>query len=142
MAERSLSEKYRALIDDVVEQTLKGNVRSKAQVRSQLDSSVEPGTGEIFERVVASRVADAEAQAETSLKAGRILRALKTIESEWQKGQADRQIASGIAIAQQTLAQADPSERPTLFLGCIPLLQLSVNTQQPRTDIFAKLKVC
>ena len=131
MAERSLLEKYQALINDVVEQTLKGNVRSKAQVRSQLDASVEPGTGEIFERVVASQIADTEAQIDTSLKAGRILRALKTIESEWQKGQADRQIASSIAIAQQTLAQADPSERPTLFLSLIdPNQPHHLNRQQ------------
>ena len=119
MAERSLADRYRALVDDIVDQTLKGNVRSKEQVRSQLEESVESGTGEIFERTVASRIAETEAQVETSLKAGRILRALKTIESEWQKGQQDRQVADGIAIAKKNLAQADPSERPNLFLNLI-----------------------
>ena len=131
MAEGSLAEKYQTLIDDIVEQTLKGNVRSKAQVRSQLEASVEPGTGEIFERVVASCIVETEAQTETSLKAGRILRALKTIEGEWQKGQQDRQTASGLAIAQQKLAEANPSERPVLFLGLIdPNQPNHLNRQQ------------
>ena len=129
MATGSLAEKYQALIDDIVEQTLKGNVRSKEQVRSQLESSVETGTGEIFERTVASAIA--KTQLETSLKAGRILRALKTIESEWQKGQKDRQVAGNIAIAQQKLAQADPLERPSLFLSFIdPNQPNNLNRQQ------------
>lgn len=115
----SLAEQYLALIDDIVAQTLKGNIRSKSQVRSQLEEAVQTGTGEIFERAVASRIAETEAQLESSLKAGRILRALKTIESEWQAGQADRQAESGIAIAASRLAEADPSERPTIFLSLI-----------------------
>ena len=131
MAGGSLADKYQALIDGIVEQTLKGNVRSKEQVRSQLEEAVESGTGEIFERTVASRIAETEAQVETSLKASRILRALKTIESEWQKGQQDRQVADGIAIAQKNLAQADPSERPNLFLSSIdPNQPNSLNRQQ------------
>lgn len=131
MAGQSLAEQYRSLIDNIVEQTLKGNVRSKEQVRSQLESSVEPGTGEIFERTVASRITETEAQIETSLKASRILRALKTIESEWQKGQKDRQAADGIAIARKTLTQAEPSERPALFLSLIdPNQPNNLNRQQ------------
>ncbi|PZO22948.1 MAG: hypothetical protein DCF25_01485 [Leptolyngbya foveolarum] len=131
MADGSLAENYQALIDSIVEQTLKGNVRSKEQVRSQLEAAVEPGTGEIFERAIASRITETEAQVETSLKAGRILRALKTIESEWQKGQQDRQAADGIAIAQKKLAQADDSDRPSLFLSLIdPNQPDSLNRQQ------------
>ncbi|MEM9152990.1 MAG: hypothetical protein AAGB19_21415, partial [Cyanobacteria bacterium P01_F01_bin.3] len=115
----SLAETYLALIDDIVQQTLKGNVRSKEQVRSQLEAAVEIGTGEIFERAVATRITETEAQLEGSLKAPRILRALKTIESEWQKGQKARQAASGIATAAQKLQQADPAERPEIFLSFI-----------------------
>jgi len=54
----SLADQYLALIDEIVTQTLKGNVRSKEQVRSQLEEAVESGTGEIFERAVASRIAE------------------------------------------------------------------------------------
>ena len=127
----SLAERYQALIDGIVEQTLKGNVRSKEQVRSQLEEAVETGTGEIFERTVASRIRETEAQLEGSLKAGRILRALKTIESEWQKGQKDRQAADSVAIAFQKLQQTDTADRPTLFLGLIdPNQPNNLNRQQ------------
>ncbi len=131
MADGSLAENYQALIDSIVEQTLQGNIRSKEQVRSQLETAVEPGTGEIFERAIASHILATEAQVETSLKASRILRALKTIDSEWQKGQQDRQVASGIAIAQKELAQADEADRPNLFLSLIdPNQPGSLNRQQ------------
>ena len=113
----SLIERYLALIDDIVAQTLKGNVRSKEQVRSQLEEAVEPGTGEIFERAVASRIA--ETDSDSSLKAGRILRALKTIDSEWQKGQKARQAASGLSAAAEKLQQADFSQRPAVLLSVI-----------------------
>lgn len=127
----SLAEQYLALIDDIVAQTLKGNVRSKEQVRSQLEAAVQTGTGEIFERAVASRIAEAEANIDKSLKAPRILRALKTIEDEWQKGQQARQVASGIAIAADKLRQAEPSQRPVIFLGLIdPNQPSSLNREQ------------
>ncbi len=127
----SLTEQYLALIDEIVQQTLKGNVRSKEQVRSQLESSVEVGTGEIFERAVATRIAEIEPQLESSLKAPRILRALKTIEGEWQKGQKSRQVASGMVSAAQKLQQADPAKRPEVFLSLIdPNQPNSLNREQ------------
>ncbi|MGD1897445.1 MAG: tetratricopeptide repeat protein [Phormidesmis sp.] len=130
-AGRSLAERYLALIDEIVQQTLKGKVRSKEQVRSQLEAAVETGTGEIFERAVATRIAETEAKLEGSLKAPRILRALKTIESDWQKGQKDHQAASGIQLAAQKLEQADAAERPEVFLSFIdPNQPSSLNREQ------------
>ena len=127
----SLADRYLALIDDIVQQTLKGNVRSKEQVRSQLEAAVETGTGEIFERAVATRITETESQLEGSLKAPRILRALKTIESEWQKGQKARQAAGGITIAAQKLQQADAADRPEVFLSFIdPNQPSSLNREQ------------
>lgn len=130
-AGESLAEQYLALIDGIVQQTLKGNVRSKEQVRSQLEEAVERGTGEIFERSLLRRITEIEGQLEGSLKAPRILRALKTIEGEWQKGQADRQAASGITLAADQLSQADASERPIVFLSLIdPNQPNSLNRKQ------------
>ncbi|MEL7511826.1 MAG: hypothetical protein AAGM27_06720 [Cyanobacteria bacterium J06554_3] len=127
----SLVERYLALIDEIVAQTLKGNVRSKEQVRSQLEDSVETGTGEIFERSLATRITETEAQLEGSLKAPRILRALKTIEGEWAKGQKERQVASGVARFAEKLRQADPAERPETFLSFIdPNQSNSLNRQE------------
>jgi tetratricopeptide (TPR) repeat protein len=115
----SLADRYLALIDDIVQQTLKGNVRSKEQVRSHLDSSIERGTGEIFERSLQTRLSEIESQLESSLKAPRILRALQTIQGEWQKGMADRQAMSAVNAAAERLHQTDTAARPALFLSLI-----------------------
>ncbi|MEL7054168.1 MAG: tetratricopeptide repeat protein [Cyanobacteria bacterium J06588_5] len=127
----SLTERYLALIDDLVARTLKGTIRSKEQVRSLIEDAVETGTGEIFERALATRITETEAKLEGSLKAPRILRALKTMESEWQKGQVARQAASGIAASAQKLSQADSTDRPEIFLSFIdPNSANSLNRQQ------------
>ncbi|MEL6902787.1 MAG: hypothetical protein AAFP07_17755, partial [Cyanobacteria bacterium J06606_4] len=127
----SLAETYTALTERIVAQTLKGNIRSKAQVRNMLNEAVEPGTGEIFERVLAARIAEVETQLEGSLKAPRILRALKTMESEWQQGMADRQVARAVAAAAEKLSQAEASQRPVEFLSLIdPNQPNSLNRKQ------------
>ncbi|NJM96912.1 MAG: tetratricopeptide repeat protein [Phormidesmis sp. RL_2_1] len=127
----SLTERYSALIDEIVQQTLKGNIRSKEQVHQQLQEAIAVGTGEIFERSLMLRIHDTEAQLEGSLKAPRILRALKTIEGEWQKGQADRQSAQAISQAAESLRQTDAAERPVAFLTLIdPNQPHSLNRQQ------------
>ena len=133
----SLTAQYLALIDDIVAQTLKGNVRSKEQVRSQLEDAVEPGTGEIFERAVASRIA--ETNSDSSLKAGRILRALKTIEGEWQKGQKARQAQSGLTEAAARLEAADSSDRPVVFLGLIDPNQPNPLTRPQLSQLATRL---
>ncbi|MEL6471073.1 MAG: hypothetical protein AAFQ74_15195 [Cyanobacteria bacterium J06623_4] len=127
----SLAETYAALTERIVAQTLKGNIRSKAQVRNMLNEAVEPGTGEIFERVLAARIAEVEMQLEGSLKAPRILRALKTMESEWQQGMADRQVARAVVAAAEKLSQADASQRPVEFLSLVdPNQPNSLNRKQ------------
>ncbi|MEO0517384.1 MAG: hypothetical protein AAF171_08805 [Cyanobacteria bacterium P01_A01_bin.116] len=135
----SLAEQYLALIDGIVQQTLKGNIRSKEQVRSQLEAAVQSGTGEIFERAVVTRITETEAQLESSLKAGRILRALKTIESEWQKGQTARQKASSLSAAASQLQQADAAERPVIFLSLIDPNQLNNLNRQQLKDLAKSL---
>ncbi|PZO45899.1 MAG: hypothetical protein DCF15_21150, partial [Phormidesmis priestleyi] len=111
----SLAEQYLALIDEIVQQTLKGNIRSKEQVRSLVDQAVKRFTGEIFERSLATRISETEAQLESSLKAPRILRALKTIEGEWQKGLEDRQDANTVLAAANSLGEAPAAERSLVF---------------------------
>ena len=126
-----LAGQYLALIDQIVQQTLKGNIRSKEQVRSQLDEAVQVGTGEIFERSLATRIAEIESQLEGSLKAPRILRALKTIEGEWQKGLQHRQAANYVTAAADKLQAAVAAERPAVFLSLIdPNQPNSLNRSQ------------
>ena len=47
---QTLRDRYLALIDQIVQTTLKGQIRSKEQVYQMLVQQVSPGTGEIFER--------------------------------------------------------------------------------------------
>ncbi len=129
----SLADQYLALIDEIVQQTLKGNIRSKEQVRSRLDTAVKRFTGEIFERSLATRISETETQLDSSLKAPRILRALKTIEGEWQKGLVDRQAADTVLAAADKLAQAPTAERSLVFATLLdpnqphPLGRLQLN---------------
>ena len=69
----SLSDRYFALIDHIVELTLQGKISSVERVYGILVEQVETGTGEIFERCLSQRLATAEAQLATKLKTGSVL---------------------------------------------------------------------
>ncbi|MGB6298379.1 MAG: hypothetical protein WBF90_19640, partial [Rivularia sp. (in: cyanobacteria)] len=52
MSELSLRDKYLALIDEIVQATLKGKISSQGQVYQMLLKGVTVGTGEVFELVL------------------------------------------------------------------------------------------
>ena len=56
MSDLPLSERYLALIDEIVQTTLKGKIRSQQQVYQMLLQGVNPGTGEILELVLSDRI--------------------------------------------------------------------------------------
>lgn len=87
----SLSDRYFQLIDRIVDSTLKGKIASTERVYRILLQSVEVGTGEIFERCLADRIATTKSQLATKLKATRTLKALETIEKQWQRWQRENQ---------------------------------------------------
>ncbi|AFZ33742.1 tetratricopeptide domain protein [Stanieria cyanosphaera PCC 7437] len=111
----SLSNRYFDLIDRIVDLTLQGKIRSKTQVYRMLHEGIERGTGEIFERCLASRIETTTAQLEKKLKAARILRALETIEGEWQRWQAENQ-SNQVIVSAQTQITASESDRYLLAL--------------------------
>jgi hypothetical protein len=88
-----LREKYLALIDEIVETTLKGKISSVEQVYQMLLKGVDAQTGEIFELVLSDRVDSAQKQADAEkdelkkAKITRSLRAIKTIQAQWQRAQ-------------------------------------------------------
>ncbi len=110
----SLSERYHSLIDKIVDMTLQGKIRSKEQVYRLLMQGVETGTGEIFERCLEDSIRATEAQLEKKLKASRILRALQTIEQQWQRWQQDNQTSAAINLATERIL--DTKESPLLTL--------------------------
>jgi tetratricopeptide (TPR) repeat protein len=115
----SLQERYLELIDRIVEITLQGKIRSKAQIYNSLVQGIESGTGEIFERCLAQRIATAQSQLETKLKAARILRTLETIETEWQKWQQENQTSAAIASATEQILTAENSDRLSTLVEII-----------------------
>ncbi|WP_035986386.1 tetratricopeptide repeat protein [Leptolyngbya sp. KIOST-1] len=101
-----MAQPYQTLIDDIVAATLKGKIQSKQQVYRMLQAGVEPGSGELFERTLAATLAALEPDLAPGddefkhAKAVRKHRALRTIQGEWQRWQADNQataVTTGVA---------------------------------------------
>ena len=114
--------RYAELIEQIIEKTLKGQIRSKEQVYQMLVQGVSSGTGEIFERCLGDRQSAAQRQVEIQTdelklaKANRVLRALKTVQSEWERWQEQNQATEMLASAVQQIMAADPDNRLTVFL--------------------------
>lgn len=125
MTDLSLSDRYLALIDQIVDTTLKGKIRSQAQVYDMLVQGVSVGTGEIFERALDERTNSTQQVLDTikdelkQAKATRTLRALKTIKTEWQRWQEQNKVTAAIATSQQQIINAETNERLNAFLRVI-----------------------
>ena len=115
----SLSDRYFALIDQIVDLTLQGKISSVERVYKLLVEQVQPGTGEILERCLSQRIATAEAQLETKLKAARVLRALKTIEKQWQRWLEENQVAAEIDETARVIIEGDSED---YFLRTVDVL--------------------
>ncbi len=106
----SLSDRYFALIDQIVELTLQGKISSVERVYRILVEKVEVGTGEILERCLVQRMEAATAQLETKLKAARVLRALQTIEKQWLRWQEENQVDAEISETAQSIIAGEPED--------------------------------
>jgi tetratricopeptide (TPR) repeat protein len=118
----SLPERYSNLIEQIVQLTLKGNIRSKEQVYQMLVQEIEPDSGDVFETTLRDRVTQTQQQANDKsnelkqAKAMRAMRALQTIEGEWKRWQAENQTRGAIASAVHQIIQAEPGDRLFAFL--------------------------
>ncbi|ASC71941.1 uncharacterized protein XM38_028950 [Halomicronema hongdechloris C2206] len=124
-----MGNRYQDLIEGIVTAILKGQVRSKEQIYQRLQSEVEIGTGELFERCLQDRFDAIEQVLATDpdelqqAKATRQQRALKTLQSEWERWQQANQVQ---AILSQTLARltsAEPQERLPRLLQALDINQ-------------------
>ena len=106
----SLSDRYFALIDQIVELTLQGKISSVERVYRILVEKVEVGTGEILERCLVQRIEAATAQLETKLKAARVLRALQTIENQWLRWQLENQVDAEISETAESIIAGEPED--------------------------------
>ncbi|MEM6252953.1 MAG: tetratricopeptide repeat protein [Cyanobacteria bacterium P01_D01_bin.156] len=114
------------LIDSLIQATLKGKIRSKAQVYRQLDQGLATGTGEIFERCLAERMQAAEQN--TSFKGPRIVRALQMVEGEWANLQKARQVEEKVSTVTAQISEATGEEQLDTLLKL-----LDPNQEQPPT---------
>jgi tetratricopeptide (TPR) repeat protein len=125
MSDSSLRDRYLELIDQIVQMTLKGMIRSKEQVYQMLVEGVSPGTGEFFERCLDDRLSTTQQQIATQAselkqaKATRSLRALQTIQGEWQRWQTQNQASQVLTAAVQQVVSATAEGRLNMFLRVI-----------------------
>lgn len=138
----SLRDRYLQLIDEIVQTTLKGQIRSKEQVYQMLLQGVSPGTGEIFELCLDERFSatqqDASNRADElkQAKATRILRAIQTIRGEWERAAQEKRVSGAIAKGIQTIITAEPAERLAALLRTIdPNQPQPLNLQQLAKDL-------
>src|SRR5919202_3521796 len=121
----SLRDRYLALIDKIVEITLKGQIRAKEQFNQKLVQDIITGTGEIFERCFGERLDATENQLRNEkdeikqAKANRTLRALKTIQGEWERWQKDNRVDREIASSIQQILTAESNSRLLALLQVI-----------------------
>ncbi|MBZ8179149.1 tetratricopeptide repeat protein [Oscillatoria salina] len=115
----SVRDRYLQLIDDIVDTTLQGKIRSQEQVYRMLVQNITSGTGEIFERCLLERITATKAQLETKIKATRILRALETIQKQWERWLEENQVNLAIATAVEEITQTERDRRFLAFLRVI-----------------------
>ena len=133
----SLRDRYLGLIDEIVQATLKGKIRSKEQVYQLLHQGISTGTGEIFERCLEEQINITQQQIDHPVseikqaKATRTLRAIGTISSEYIRLQEQNRVLDVITTTTEAITTTPSSERFTTLLRVIdPNRQQVLNLQQ------------
>ncbi|MGD1910077.1 MAG: tetratricopeptide repeat protein [Rivularia sp. (in: cyanobacteria)] len=122
MSELPLRDKYLALIDEIVQATLKGKISSQGQVYQMLLKGVSVGTGEVFELVLSENLdsttlqVDAQTDEFKKAKATRSLRALKTIQTQWKQVEQHNIATESILSAARVITTAPENQRLAIFL--------------------------
>ncbi len=117
-----LGDHYLALINDIIETTLKGKISSVEQVYQMLLKGITSGTGEVFELVLSDRLniiqsqVDGETDELKKAKATRSLRAAKTIQAQWQRWQEQNKANEIIALSMREITMASSDKRLTALL--------------------------
>nr|WP_174762972.1 tetratricopeptide repeat protein [Anabaena sp. UHCC 0187] len=132
-----LREHYLALIDNIIETTLKGKISSVEQVYQMLLKGITSGTGEVFELVLSDRLNALQSQVDNETdelkkaKATRSLRAAKTIQTQWQRWQEQNKATEAISLYMREITTAPPDERLTALLRATdPNLKYPLNVSQ------------
>lgn len=141
-----LREKYLALIDEIVQNTLKGKISSQEQVYQMLLKGVTADTGEVFELALSDRLNSTQQQVDTEkdelkqAKATRTLRAIKTIQSQWQRAQQQNKAVEAITSAIKEITTAEAGERLFAFLRAIDFNRKNALTLQQMQQLSKSLQ--
>ncbi|BAY18107.1 hypothetical protein NIES2109_07020 [Nostoc sp. HK-01] len=117
-----LRDRYLALIDEIVQLTLQGKISSVEMVYQMLQKNITSGTGEIFELALSDRLSNIQSQVDSEkdelkkAKANRSLRAIKTIQNQWQRYWEQNKAIEAIALAVREITTASADERLATFL--------------------------
>ncbi|PMB29856.1 hypothetical protein CEN43_15665 [Fischerella thermalis BR2B] len=133
----SVRDRYLALVDEIIETTLKGKISSVEQVYQMLLNGVTAETGEIFELALSDRFNSIQQQVDNEkdelkkAKATRSLRSIKTIQSQWQRVQEQNKATEATATAVKEITTASSEERLATFLRVTdPNSKYRLNLQQ------------
>ena len=118
-----LSDQYFDLIDQIVDKTLQGKIASTERVYIMLERGIESGTAEVWERCLAQRIEATKAQLDKKLKATRVLRALTTIETQYQRWQKAHQQQNEIAEATKKLLDSTVDQLVANWIQIIDINQ-------------------
>ncbi|GBE93095.1 tetratricopeptide repeat protein [Nostoc cycadae WK-1] len=117
-----MRDRYLALIDEIVQLTLQGKISSVEMVYQMLQKNITSGTGEIFELALSDRLSNIQSQVDSEkdelkkAKANRSLRAIKTIQNQWQRYWEQNKAIEAIALAVREITTASADERLATFL--------------------------
>jgi tetratricopeptide (TPR) repeat protein len=115
-------DRYTIFVDRVIANINNGKLLSKEHVYRILTESLESGTGEIFERVLATQtdLLQANFEAQTGevkrAKANQSLSALKIIQDAWALWQKNYEVQDAITRAAQNILSAEPKARLTTLI--------------------------
>ncbi|MHC5598140.1 MAG: tetratricopeptide repeat protein [Nostoc sp.] len=152
----SLSDCYQKLIEEIINTALKGEISSKEYIYRQLVENVSSGNGEIFERCLSDRFHSTQSeldqvinspilfQRETpELKKARLnrtLKALQSIQGEWERVQKQKQNQAAVTAAVQQILTASEASRFSVLLQIIDPNQNQVFSQNQLQQLAQDLK--
>lgn len=138
----SLSDRYQSLIENIVATALKGQIRSKEYIYQSLVQNITTGTGEVFEGCLGERLKVTQSelnnltdsqrlfQKETpelqKARLTRTLKALQSIQGEWERFEKHNRTQAAIKTAVQKIIAAPKNARLTVLLEIIDLNQNQV----------------
>ncbi|WP_306426845.1 tetratricopeptide repeat protein [Nostoc sp. CHAB 5836] len=152
----SLSDCYQKLIEEIITTALKGKISSKEFIYRQLVENVSSGNGEIFERCLSDRLHSTQSeldqvinspslfQKETpELKKARLnrtLKALQSIQGEWERIQKQKRNQAAVTAAVQQILTASEASRFSVLLQIIDPNQNQVFSQNQLQQLAQELK--